>query len=88
MIVRRVYHCRSSFLYVILWEGNVEFNIIRTYLYVGYYDHKKKNKTRIVKYEIDSFAFVSTLNSHRLDALGKVTEGFSAQSRHFSVAPG
>ena len=49
---------------------------------------KKTNKTRIVNYEIDSFAFMSTLNSHRLDALGKVTGGFSAQSRHFSVGLG
>ena len=46
----------------------------------------KKIKSTIVNYGIDSFAFVSTLNSHRLDALGKVTEGFS-QSRHFSLAP-
>ena len=50
-----------------------------------YYDPQKKNKTRIVNYEIDSFAFMSTLKSHRLGALGKVTAGFSAQSRHFSV---
>ena len=39
----------------------------------------KKIKSTIVNYGIDSFAFVSTLNSHRLDALGKVTEGFSAE---------
>ena len=39
----------------------------------------KKINTRMVNYGIDSFAFISTLNSHRPDALGKVTEGFSAE---------
>ena len=82
MIVRRFY---DQFFYVILWEGNVELNINQTYQYLVYYDHEKIN-TRIVNYAIDGFAFMSTLNSHRLDALGKVTEGFS-QSRHFSLAP-
>ena len=65
-----------QFFYVILWEGNVELNINQTYQYLVYYDHEKIN-TRIVSYAIDSFAFMSILNSHRLDALGKVTEGFS-----------
>ena len=83
MIVRRFY---DQLFYVILWEGNVELNINQTYKYLVYYDHEKIN-TRIVNYAIDSFAFMSTLNSHRLDALGKVTKGFS-QSRHFSLAPG
>ena len=83
MIVRRFY---DQFFYVILWEGNVELNINQTYQYLVDYDHEKIN-TRIVNYAIDGFAFMSTLNSHRLDALGKVTEGFS-QSRHFSLAPG
>ena len=82
MIVRRFY---DQFFYVILWEGNVELNINQTYQYLVDYDHEKIN-TRIVNYAIDGFAFMSTLNSHRLDALGKVTEGFS-QSRHFSLAP-
>ena len=66
------------FFYVILWEGNVELNINQTYQYLVYYDHEKIN-TRIVNYAIDIFAFILTLNSHRLDALGKVTEGFSAE---------
>ena len=65
----------TSFLYVILWEGNAHLNINQ---YLVYYDHEKIN-TRIVNYAIDSFAFILTLNSHRLDALGKVTEGFSAE---------
>ena len=73
MIGRRFY---VQFFYVILWEGKVELNINQTYQYLVDYDHEK-NKTRMVNYEIDSFAFMSTLNSHRLDALGKVTEGFS-----------
>ena len=75
MIVRRFY---VQIFYVILWEGNAELNINRTYQYLVYYDHEKIN-TRIVNYAIDSFAFISTLNSHRLDALGKATEGFSAE---------
>ena len=83
MIVRRFY---DQFFYVILWEGNVELHINQTYQYLVDYDHEKIN-TRIVNYAIDGFAFMSTLNSHRLDALGKVTVGFS-QSRHFSLAPG
>ena len=73
MIGRRFY---VQFFYVILWEGNAELNINQTYQYLVYYDHEKIN-TRIVSYAIDSFAFMSILNSHRLDALGKVTEGFS-----------
>ena len=73
--------------YVILWEGNPELNINRTYQYLVYYDHEKIN-TSIVNYGIDSFAFISTLNSHRIDTLGKLKEGFSARRRHFSVAPG
>ena len=68
----------TSFFYVILWEGNAHLNINQTYQYLVYYDHEKIN-TRIVNYAIDGFAFMSTLNSHRLDALGKVTEGFSAE---------
>ena len=75
MIVRRFY---DQFFYVILWEGNVEVNINQTYQYLVYYDHEKTH-TGIVNYGIDSFAFISSSNSHRLDALGKLTEGFSAE---------
>ena len=72
--MRRFY---VQIFYVILWEGNAELNINQTYQYLVYYDHEKLN-TRIVNYAIDSFAFILTLNSHKLDTLGKVTESFSA----------
>ena len=75
MIVRRFY---VQIFYVILWEGNAELNINRTYQYLVYYDHEKIN-TSIVNYGIHSFAFMSILNSHRLDAFGKVSESFSAE---------
>ena len=72
MIVRRFY---VHFFYVILWEGNVELNINQTYQYLLYYDHEKIS-IKFVSYAIDSSV---TLNSYRLDTLGKVTEGFSAE---------
>ena len=47
-----------------------------------YYDHEKIN-IRFVSYAIDSsvtvFTVLSTLNSYRLDTLGKVTVGISAE---------
>ena len=47
-----------------------------------YYDHEIIN-IRFVSYAIDSSVTVltvlSTLNSYRLDTLGKVTVGFSAE---------
>ena len=77
--MRRFY---VHFFNVILWEGNVELNINQTYQYLVYYDHEKIN-IRFVSYAIDSsvtvFTVLSTLNSYRLDTLGKVTEGFSAE---------
>ena len=77
--MRRFY---VHFFYVILWEGNVELNINQTYQCLVYYDHEKIN-IRFVSYAIDSSVTVltvlSTLNSYRLDTLGKVTVGISAE---------